>query len=238
MNPSKFKALRESFPSKPCIVIARTLTLLYCLLLLSGCSAIQMANPNNLEQCKTHAYLHTPLDLFISQRFPRNSPVRIGIVPFSSQANIAAYSAQDPGLGTELSYHVRNLILQQGIVPIVEMLPREDWPRKYEEFHAGNFGAINMAKKAHYDLVLVGQIEPMHSMETLGVHTKLIEVHQGITVWSGRSEVRTLRHEREKTRPYSWFIDRQPNRVYTRMLTEKLAHCVAKGILAEDPLVE
>jgi len=236
MNPSNLKALKVKLSSKLYIDLARSLTLLYCLLLLSSCSITQMANPYDLEQCKTHAYLHLPLDLYLTQRFPRNSPVRVGIVPFSSAANIASKNDQSPGIGNQLAYKVRDLLLSHGVIPIVEIIPRDDWPRKYDEFYAGNYGAIEMARRAHYDLVLVGMLESTDSLESLAAHTKLIEVYNGITVWSGRSYVETLRNRREKTEPYSWFLTRNPNKIYTNMLIDELSYCIVDGILAEEQI--
>src|SRR4051812_36516187 len=107
------------------------------------------------ESCNSHAYLQRGLYAYINSRYHYNSPVRMAIIPFSVPANISADNSERPGLGNELAWKIHAQLLATGQIPIVEVLNRQDWPNKKEEFFTGNFGAIAMAREAGYDLLMV-----------------------------------------------------------------------------------
>lgn len=198
----------------------------------AGCSTLQLSTE---EDCKYHAYLRTPLDIYVMRRFPKGAPVRLGVIPFSVPANLSNRSDQFPGMGAQLAWRVKEQLLGSGVIPIVEILDRKSWPSKRSEFHSGNFEAIGMARDAGYDLVFVGHIEQLHSLTSLTGHGKIIETESGTTVWSGSSTVSTNRHDREKMRVHSWFLERTPNKVYSDLLINELAMCLGRNALDENP---
>jgi hypothetical protein len=189
------------------------------------------------ESCKTRAYVRTDFEAFINQRFNLNSPVRLGIIPFSTQANISHYSNELPGLGNTLAWEVHRQLLGSEVFPIVEVLNRQDWPGKKEEFSTGNFGAITAARDAKYDLVMVGYLEPLHRLDTWIIHTKVIEVEAGVTLWYGTSRVWTDRADMLEVSSSLGLTDRRPDLIHITPLLEESGRCIAYDML-HDPEVD
>jgi hypothetical protein len=139
-----------------------------------------------------------------------------------------------PGLGNELAWAVQRELLSTEIFPVVELLNRQDWPGKKEEFFTGNFGAISYARDAGYDLVLVGYFEPQERLDTWTIHTKLIEIDSGITLWYGTSRVSTSRKDMEEVSSTLGLTNRRPDLLYTNALLSEAAACIARDMF-KDP---
>ena len=202
---------------------------------LSGCVVLRERYG---EQCKMRAYVQNPLTDYITSRFQRSSPVRLAVIPFSTPANVAAYDNEHIGLGNELSYMVQAQLLQSGEVPMVEVLNRQDWPGKKEEFFTGNFGAIALAREAGYDLVLVGLVEPLAALNQMRAYGKLIDVENGVTVWYGETSASTNRNEFNQIGSRLGIEDRRPDQLYNGPLSDKLAECFAHNLLADRVVPE
>lgn len=200
---------------------------------LSSCAFI---NRHYGESCNSHAYVRTVLSDYISNRFHRDSPVRLAVIPFSVPANISSVNSERQGLGNELAWKTQAYLLGREATPIVEVLNREDWPGKKDEFRTGNFGAIALAREAGYDLVLVGYLDSMRSLEEATLHTKLIEVESGITVWYGTTRAVTYRRDANEAVDFFGIQDRRPDMIATSALADKLAKCVAEEITKEEEL--
>jgi|LakMenEpi03Aug12_release.lakeMendotaPanAssembly.Ray.scaffolds.fasta_scaffold688091_1 hypothetical protein len=201
--------------------------------LFAGCSII---GRNTGEYCKTRAYVRTDIESFITTRFARNSPVRIAIIPFDVPANLAGSSNELPGLGNQLAWRVQQELLRTELLPIVEIFNREDWPRKKEEFFTGNFGALERAKDAGYDMVLVGRMDSQTRIDTWTVHTKLIEVESGISLWYGTSTAYTTRPDQWEIPATLGWVDRRPDLIFSEAILEELATCIAHDMM-NDPEV-
>lgn len=213
------------------VLIPVILLTLMCTSMLSGCANIHQYYS---EPCNSHAYSRTILSDFLSNRFHSNSPVRLAVIPFSAPANISGFSSERPGLGNELAWKVRAELLASGQVPIVEILNRQDWPGKKEEFFMGNFGAIAVAREAGYDLVLVGHIHTPEALDRLKASTKLIEVESGITVWYGDTEVKTYAPELQSARAALWLDERRPAMLYLPRMVNRLSQCIVQAITSEE----
>lgn len=183
------------------------------------------------EICKTHAYIDTPLDDFVSSRFPTNSNVRVGIIPFSVPANLTTLGVGVPGIDHTIARMLHAELLGTGELPIVEILNRQDWPGKKDEFFSGNFGAIKQARDAGYDLVIVGYIEDLKSFTEIAVQSKLIDTASGITVWSGRVETHTVRRSTAEIGSAIGIHTLRPDKLYTEELLRHAAHCIAQEML-------
>lgn len=208
--------------------------LLTCLLGTSSCSFL---GRHAGEWCNTRAYVRTDLESFMDQRFTPKSPIRTGVIPFVVPANLAARSAQQPGLGNQLAWSVHRELLESGVFPILEVLNREDWPRKTEEFFTGNFGALAYARDAGYDLIVVGSLEPLARVDTWKIHTKIIEVASGITLWYGTTTAYTSRADMLEVSSTLGLTDRRPDLLYSQAIREKIASCIAYDML-HDPEVD
>ncbi len=185
-----------------------------------------------MEQCKTHAYVETVVEDYVSRRYDSNAPVRLGIIPFVVPANLTQKPFQYRGMGNELAYQVHTRFLNRGTIPIVEVLNREDWPGKKDEFYTGNFGALSQAREAGYDLILVGIIDSYNPYAEATASTKLIEVETGVTLWYGKTTAYTYRKDFERGTDFLALEDRRPARSYGAELTEKLTDCIAGEILS------
>ncbi len=189
------------------------------------------------EHCKSRAYTKTILADYITTRYVSGSPVRMAVIPFSVPANISYRDTERPGWGSMLAWSVQAEMLRTGIVPIVEVLNREDWPGKKEEFHTGNFGAIEMARDAGYDLVLVGYISPPRSQERITASVKIIDVDSGITVWYGDVQAVTWEKDMDWVSSTLMIDDRTPSRKYSNAMFDELSRCIAAEASREDIVV-
>ena len=121
---------------------------------LHGCTYVTR---HYAEPCKSRAYIGTNLTDFITKRFNTHAPVRVGIIPYSTPANLApGYGAETPSFGTQLARRIQQELVATEEIPMLEVFNREDWPGKKDEFYTGNFGAISFARQAGYDVIIVG----------------------------------------------------------------------------------
>lgn len=211
----------------------KILTLLVTSLCLGACTFI---NSHFTEACNSRAHVRMVLADYLSRRYSSHSPVRMAIIPFSVPANLTSLSHNQPGLENELAWRVQQYLLSDGTLPIVEVFNRQDWPSKKDEFFTGNYGALSMAREANYDLVLVGMVEPMRSIDTMTAHAKLIEVESGITLWYATSTASSKRSNMDSIADSFWINDREPSRLYTDKIIDKLADCVVDSLLSEKPV--
>lgn len=185
------------------------------------------------ESCHSHAFAQAILEDYISSRFVPNSPVRLAVVPASAPANMSYFTNEQPGAGNHLAWKIQQEILNWATVPIVEVLNRQDWPGKKEEFYTGNFGAIRFARDAGYDLVLVSIIEAQKSLDEVSVLTKLIETSSGVTVYYGKTSVTTNRKAYEDQAAPLGFATREPAQIYQNQIFDKAAKCIVEDIMAD-----
>lgn len=204
---------------------------------LSGCSTVSTTlNLHPEEQCNSRAYLRIPFHEYLRKRFPLYSPVRVGIIPFSTPANLAPRHDDLPGVGNTLVWQLRNELLASGEIPIIEIMDRDAWPEKSREFQTGNYRSIEMARHAGYDLVLVGHVSNARTADSMTVQAKLIEIENRLTIWNGESTVTTNRTERERSIPTRWWLTREPSNLHTNILLDEMAKCLASNLLDEEPV--
>jgi hypothetical protein len=200
------------------------------LAVLTSCSLIKHYA---VDTCNSRAYVRTVMSDYISSRYHMNAQVRLAVIPFSVPANVAGQNNEVPGIGNELAWKVQEHFIDSSVFPITEVLNRQDWPGKKEEFHTGNFGAIRSARDAGYDLVFVGKLEPMNSLDSMSATTKLIETESGMTLWSGQTRVRSDARSMDSSLD-SWGIsERIPAKVDINGMKEDLARCIVREVVSE-----
>lgn len=187
-------------------------------------------------ECKNRAYSRMVLADFLSTRFHSHAPVRLAVMPFSVPANLSAYNSERPGLGNQLAWDARAELVRAQAAPIVEVLNRYDWPGKKDEFFTGNYSALATAREAGYDLVLIGYLEPMHSLNEMVLYSKLIEVESGITVWNGQSTVSRATSLWGHTKEFLDLERRVPSSMQFEPMLELIVRCMVQGITDEDPV--
>jgi hypothetical protein len=199
---------------------------------LTACTPVQKLWRNihhhTTEYCNSRAYIQQGLNDYINKRFGSKSHARLAVIPFTVPANLAATRRELPGIGNTLAWRTQAWMLENGSVPIVEVLPREDWPGKRDEFFAGNHGAIRMARDAGFDLVLVGFVSEMTSADTLSASAKIIETESGITVWYGTVDAVSARQSVDRNTAWLGLTDRKPAELHYEPLLERLAKCIVK----------
>jgi hypothetical protein len=200
----------------------------------SGCAFL---GRHLAETCKTRAYVRTDLQGYISQLFTPNSPVRLGVIPFSAAATVAGRGDELLGIGNQIATTVQQELLRTQLFPIIEMLNRQDWPGKKEDFFSGNFAALAYSRDAGYDLMLVGYLEPMDRIDTYRLHTKLVEVESGTTLWFGTTTAVTNRHDMWEVSSFVGLTDRRPDLIYTTELVSTVARCAVTEMV-KDPEIE
>jgi hypothetical protein len=159
------------------------------------------------------------------------------VIPFEVQANFSSRGAQFAGTGNQLAWAVHRQLLATETFPIIEVLNREDWPRKKEQFFTGNFGALRYAADAGYDMIVIGYLEPLTRLDTWTVHTKIIEVASGTTLWYGTSTVYTTRHDMYEVSSTLGLTDRRPDILYSEDILNNVAECIAYD-MTHDPEVD
>lgn len=208
-----------------------------CALFESEVDKPHVPSPPPGVDCKSHAYVRQGLREFITQRFHSTAPVRMAIIPLSVPANLSSFHPERPGLGNELAWMIHAHLLRTGAVPIVEVLNRHDWPGKKDEFFSGNFGAIQTAREAGYDLVFVGYLDDLKSLEKLSLHSKIIEVDSGITVWYGQTAAALEKKSwGEATLEYLGFTESEPTYLSIRHLVDGLSRCTVRELIEEEPV--
>lgn len=196
-----------------------------------GCSVTQQYI---MDRCNSRAYIDTTVADYLSTRFNSDAKVRTAVVPFSVPANLAAKNQEIPGLGNKLAWALQSNFIQLGTFPIVEVLNRQDWPAKKEEFYTGNFNAIQIARNAGYDLVIVGNIIPQSSINSLTSDVKLIETESGITIWSGQVTANSYKQKLSQDLSKFWLDRDVPSNIDSINLTNDLAICISQDISNEN----
>jgi hypothetical protein len=210
------------------------LTASLAFILLSGASGCALVTRHYAEPCKSRAFIGANLEDYISSRFDRGAPVRMAIIPYSTPANLSFAGMERSGLGSQIAQRIQSELLPTGIVPIVEVFDRQDWPGKKDEFFSGNFTALRLARDAGYDLVVVGSMPSQKGLDNLTVRTKIIEVDSGITIFYGESSVHTNRPEWNSLQSSVWLDQKTPNQLFIPEMVDELCRCVVRGIKRAD----
>jgi len=201
----------------------------------SGCTYFETRIGKEFqESCQSHAYSQVPILDFISKRYTPNAPVRIGVVPASAPANMSSLYIEQPSAGNQLAWRIQQDLLNYGELPIVEVLNRQEWPGKRDEFFTGNFGAIRYARDAGYDIVIVSWIEPMRAPDTMSAFAKVIEVESGTTIYYGKSTAISNRQEYKNAVANLGILRRTPAELPTSFVMDKLGQCVSQAIMKDS----
>lgn len=210
--------------------VALGVILLTPLALLSGCL---MINRYVGDDCNTRAYVRTDIPGFIDQRFKGGTTARMAVIPFVAQANFTAQNSELPGVSDQLAWSVHRELLGYDTLPIIEVFNRQDWPGKKDDFFTGNFGALTLARDAGYDLVLVGYLERIVRLDEWTVHTKIIDVDSGTTLWYGTSRITNNRADLLEVSSVMGMTDRRPDILNVKEMVDRAGLCIAHDIMVD-----
>ena len=206
----------------------RRVILLTIASLLSSCSYL---GDQAGEWCNTHAWVRTDLESYVYQHFKGGQQARVGVFPFMSQANIADKSDGFRGLGTQIAWGVQRELLATEVFPVVQMLAKEDWAGQKNEFFTGNFSSVAFARDAGLDFILIGYVDWPARLDKWNIHTKLIDVHTGATLWYGTSTVSTSRSDMLEVSSTLGLTDRRPDQYDMHPIREAAAHCIVHDMV-------
>jgi len=164
--------------------------------------------------------------------------VRAAVIPFDVPETFAPLGNDSANYGRELARKVQGELNRAGGLPIVEIFNRDRWPGKRAEFFNGNYGAIDLARAAGYDLVIVGYLDDIKNEKSLGMYTKIIDTQDQVTIWSSRTEVSTSAREVRRALDATPFVNDRPDLFHFPERTDKLAECTVEGMLGEEAVPE
>lgn len=216
----------------PCSYRLPRLFIIGGLLLLTGCSIRIL--PWIGQDCRIRADIDENIQDYIKARYDTSTPKRFAILPFDVPENF--YSPGNlPGsinnnLSQELARKLQTALLGTQEFGIIEVFDRQVWQGKRDEFFRGNYSAIEQARYAGYDFLIVGMLEPLVDDHTFKIQTKLIDLSNSATVWSGLTEVSS--NARAWDRSFLWLesVKPQPSRFDIRERFDLFATCTANRL--------
>jgi hypothetical protein len=189
------------------------------------------------ETCNTRAYVRTDIAGYIDQRFKGGTTARMAVVPFTTQANFTAQNSELPGISDQLAWGVQRELLAYDTLPIIEVFNRQDWPGKKDDFFTGNFEALSLARDAGYDLVLLGYMDRLVRLDTWVIHTKIIDVDSGTTLWYGTSRIVTNQPDLYEVSGTFGVTSQRPDQLHVAPMLDEACSCIAHDIMI-DPEYE
>ncbi|MFN8388883.1 MAG: hypothetical protein U0136_01175 [Bdellovibrionota bacterium] len=160
----------------------------------------------------------------------------MAVLPFDVPETFAPPGNDAVNYGRELARKFEMELHSAGTVPIVELFDRDRWPGKREEFFKGNYRAIELARAAGYDLVLVGYLEELRDPTMMTIYTKIIDTQNQVTVWSAQtivySDARTIRTGMSKLE----LVKERPELFHFPERTDEVARCTVDSIINEEPV--
>lgn len=118
-----------------------------------------------------------------------------------------------------------------GELPIVELFNRDRWPGKREEFFTGNYGAIQMARDAGYDLALVGYLQNIQNDQDMVLSTKLIDVTSGVTIWSAQTTSSSNKRQYNDALSFMGIVKKRADIFDFQALSDSLAVCTVERMV-------
>ena len=208
--------------------------LMLLIVAITGCNALKW--PVEPEQCKVRTYINYPLRTYISARYGDKNPVRTMILPFVVPESFTGANQDIPNFGKEIAAEFAAQLREAGVLPIVELYNVDRWPGRREDFSTGNFQAINLARNAGFDFLLVGYLEDLKADDTFNVQIKLIDISNNITLnhslLKATSKDRLWRREIGR----SILVQDVPAIYSFPEITDEAARCGVEALLNEESI--
>lgn len=237
-NLSKIKFLTslERFRILRDFSLQRLVRPTFCAIVLTWCAGCAAADfPQGTEDCKFWTYINVGWLDYLKVRYNSQPFVRIAIIPFDVQESFAPPGNESLHYGRELARRFQSELQSTQELSIVEVFNQDRWPGKREEFFIGNHRAIQLARDAGYDFVIVGYLEELKNAEEMNLFTKVIDTSNGVSVWYGK----TMAFSRKRA-IRDFFVDarlaqRRPELFYFSERAGELAFCAVDQILHSEP---
>lgn len=199
---------------------------------LLGCVTSRV--PLFTDGCNLRAETNLQLQDYVSHRYGSDHPVRAAVIPFDVPESFALPGNDSEYFGRTLARKLVMELHRSAVLPIVELFNRDRWPGKREEYFTGNYRAIEQARNAGYDLVVLGYMENIQNDNSFTILTKVIDTSNQVTIWSASTEAYSL--DRSWRRSLAWFplYDDQPNKFQFPEKIDTFAQCTVSGILTAE----
>jgi len=156
------------------------------------------------------------------------------ILPFVVPENFAQPGADVPNVGRELAVEFAAQFRGAGAIPVVEMYNVDRWPGRREDFATGNYQALQLARNAGFDFLVVGYLEDLKGDDFFNIQVKLIDVSNNITLH--HSLLRAYSRDRLWSREFgrSWFVQEHPNNYSFPEIIDESARCGVEAMMSDE----
>lgn len=227
--PLRGQPIPVSSASRACSTRGYVIILTVLALLLGGCGVWE----RHLQtSCKTHAFVRVPVADYLQTAFHPAHPTRVVVLPFLTQTNFgsARFGQFPESFGTEVARLVQAKILEQEVIPVVELSMNGPWVASFADLHGGNYAVLEWARAQGYDMVFVGQLEPLVSLDGLTLTGKLIDVTKQVTLWYGRAQLDSRAQALRNVGAGLGVVQRGQHLPEYRRLTELTVDCLVSSV--------
>lgn len=183
--------------------------------------------PTIVHSCNIRANIDSEFQDIVYAREDAGITTRVGVLPFFVPESFSNY-------GEDVSVAFKREMLRSQAFNIVEYFKHGNWQEHSEDFTTGNLLAINMARNAGYNTIVVGQIDGKSSGRRHRLDTKLIDVPSAITLWSGSLEITSSKPTTDSLSEFFNLKREVPNIFDFDGLAEEMARCaVHEGFLGK-----
>jgi hypothetical protein len=202
-------------------------------LVLGGCS-VHRWDPRG-SRCNSRAYINAGVQDYLSSRGSSPHLLRAAFPPIDVPERFA-FAGRESGsdLGRHLGAEFQRQFQRTGLLDIAELQDERSWSGRREDFDSGNYEKIERARRAGYDLLMLGALRGMRNAEDLVLSTKVIDVKNDVTVWSGDTVFSSPRRAGERTAIWFGFADERRDLFYLNDRLDSLVSCAVDQML-RDP---
>lgn len=239
-NPSysKLLSLPKGFRFVVGFPLRHTFAVFLSAIILTACAGCTASDfPQVTEDCKYWTYINVGWLDYLKARYNSQPFVRIAIIPFDVQENFAPPGNESLHYGRELARRFQSELQRTQELSIIEVFNQDRWPGKREEFFLGNHRAIQLARDAGYDFVIVGYLDELRNAEEMILFSKVIDTSNGVSVWYGKTMVFSRRRALRDLLADARLADARPELFHFPERAAELASCTVDGILYFEPPV-
>lgn len=152
-------------------------------------------------------------------------------MPFDAPAGFSRWGKDEPSYGQQLASKFQLEMQKTGELGLVELFNVDNWPGKREEFFTGNFRALELARKAGYEMILVGSLQIPRGESTMVLYTKLIDVQNGVTAWSAQTTLTSSERDINTRMAQLGFGKNKPDEFGFPRRTDAIVQCTVPQML-------
>jgi len=190
------------------------------------------------EGCKIRTHTNAKLVDYVSGRFSSTTAVRALIIPFDVPESFAGSwnNYHDQHYGRELARLLRAELARTGELGIIELFAQNSWPGKRDEYFVGNYRAIQLAKDAGFQILILGHMEDLKNDEEMVILTKIIDATNNVTIWDAKTMVYSRDRAIGKLMGDMKLLRERPDLFNFPERAEEFAYCTVNFILTREEM--